>query len=474
MAEVQAKKPATLDDVMNAVGNIASKQSNLEKEIGEIKEKAAAPVFPSGFNPAHVFHATSGPVGRDSAGYSILKAAGLSMGILPAEQCKEEVAISNKLREIYVKKGYEPHRANSIIVPHSSRDLPPDAQEFGAEIRQKMAASAGNGPDPDEIAWMARKGYIQKTMGTTNDTLGGTLIGYATLGELVDLQRNREVFSRAGASQVTLPANARMAFPKQTGGCTAYWVGEGAAITASDAATGILDLVGKKLGVLVKLNNELIRYASPTSEAMIRNDIARQSALKADAAMIDGTGGTQIKGLLTYPSASSWTQGQDSLLTYSVTSNTLQPQDAVGMVGILPDEVQDQDDIKFVMRNDLWAKVAGRRADAVSGSDGKGPFVYNITRGIQERLQKQFGGYEVIGSSQTPYNRGGSSNQTCVFGGYFPDWIIARFGVMEFLASNTGDTALTNDQTWLRGIQILDAGPRHAASFVLADAITVQ
>lgn len=46
-------------------------------------------------------------------------------------------------------------------------------------------------------------------------------------------------------------------------------------------------------------------------------------------------------------------------------------------------------------------------------------------------------------------------------------------GVMEFLASGHGDTALANDQTFLRGIQHLDAGPRHQASFVLCDQLLV-
>ncbi len=57
--------------------------------------------------------------------------------------------------------------------------------------------------------------------------------------------------------------------------------------------------------------------------------------------------------------------------------------------------------------------------------------------------------------------------------GYFPDWIVARMGVMEFLASGLGDTALQNDMTYLRGIQHIDAGPRHAASFVLCDQLLV-
>ena len=55
--------------------------------------------------------------------------------------------------------------------------------------------------------------------------------------------------------------------------------------------------------------------------------------------------------------------------------------------------------------------------------------------------------------------------------GHFPDWIVARLGVMEFLASGHGDTALANDQTFLRGIQHIDAGPRNPASFVLCDQL---
>ncbi|QEL14729.1 hypothetical protein [Limnoglobus roseus] len=57
--------------------------------------------------------------------------------------------------------------------------------------------------------------------------------------------------------------------------------------------------------------------------------------------------------------------------------------------------------------------------------------------------------------------------------GHYPDWIIARLGVMEFLASGHGDTALQNDMTYLRGIQHIDAGPRNQASFILCDQLLV-
>ena len=69
--------------------------------------------------------------------------------------------------------------------------------------------------------------------------------------------------------------------------------------------------------------------------------------------------------------------------------------------------------------------------------------------------------------------KGAASNLTYILLGYFPDWIVARLGVMEFLACGLGDTALQNDQTYLRGIQHIDAGPRNAASFVLCDQLVV-
>jgi hypothetical protein len=85
-------------------------------------------------------------------------------------------------------------------------------------------------------------------------------------------------------------------------------------------------------------------------------------------------------------------------------------------------------------------------------------------------------GTRVVRSSQVSATRakGAASDLTYILLGYFPDWVVARMGVMEFLASGLGDTALQNDMTYLRGIQHIDAGPRQAASFVLCDTLVVS
>jgi HK97 family phage major capsid protein len=414
--------------------------------------------------------AASGPIGRDSAGYSVLKAAAFALGYLGPEQCKEELHVHQQLRELYQGYGFVPHCGHqAFLVPLATDHLPafePRGLKLKAEIRQRMTAEAHR-YDPDEAAWIAhRAGLRTKALGTINDLAGGTLVGFPALGELIELQRNLEVFAAAGAQEIALPPNGRLQFPKQTAGATAYWVGEAASITESQPATGSLDLQAKKLGVLVRLNNELLRFASPSAEGLVRLDMARQAALKADLAMLEGIGGTQIKGLLTYPDIIT-----HAATTAGVNGDTFQPEDVALMESKLPDAVVGP--TAWVMRKQMFAALVNRRADAVAAADAKGPFVFHPTRSAAEPPPPEIYGTKVVRSAQVSNTRtkGSGSDLTYVLLGYFPDWVVARLGVMEFLASGLGETALVNDQTVLRGIQHLDAGPRHGASFVLCDQL---
>jgi HK97 family phage major capsid protein len=415
---------------------------------------------------------TSGAVGRDSAGYSVLKAAAFALGYIGPDQAKEEVHVHQQLRELYQSYGFAPHCGHqAFLVPLASEHLPafePRGEKIRAEVRAKMIVDAAKF-DPEEAAWLLRRtGVKTKSLGTISDIAGGSLVGFPALGELIELQRNLEVFANAGAQEIALPPNGRIQFPKQTGGSTAYWVGESTSVTESQPSTGSLDLQAKKLGVLVRLNNELLRFASPSAEGLIRLDMARSAALKSDLAMLEGTGGTQIKGLLTYPDI-----GTHTAKTTGADGDTFEPEDVALMESKLPDAVAGP--TAWVMRKQMFAALTNRRADAVSAADHKGPFVFHPTRTAGDPPPMELFGTRVVRSSQVSNARekGDGSDLTYILLGYFPDWVTARLGVMEFLASGLGETALVNDQTVLRGIQHLDAGPRHAASFVICDTLVV-
>jgi HK97 family phage major capsid protein len=413
---------------------------------------------------------TAGPVGRDSAGYSVLKAAAFALGYVGADQAKEEVHTHRQLLDLYAGYGFMPHHGqHSFLVPLASAHLPsfePHGQRLRTELHQKMKAQLDK-YDPDEADWLTcRAGFRTKALGTVDDAAGGSFVPLPMLGELIDLQRNLEAMAAAGSREIALPPNGRIQFPKLTGGSTAYWVGEATAITESTPATGNLDLQAKKLGVLVKLNNELLRFASPSAEGLIRYDMARAAALKADLAMLEGTGGTQIKGLITYAGITTHTAS-----TTGANGDTFQPADVAAMEAKLPDSVDAPS--AWVMRKVMYAALMNRRADAVSANDAKGGFLFRNAPMTATNPPAELAGTRVVRSSQVAANRvkGSGTDLTYVVLGSFPDWIVARMGVMEFLASGHGDTALANDQTVLRGIQHIDAGPRHAASFVLCDQL---
>jgi HK97 family phage major capsid protein len=445
---------------------VTTEKSSTRDALVEYLERTAGPV------ERRVPWATTGPIGRDSAGYSVLKAAAFALGYLGADQAKEEVQTHQRLRDLYQGYGFVPHcGAQAFLVPLATAHLPafePRGQQLKAELRAKMCAGSEQF-DLEEARWLARRtGWHTKALGTISDSAGGSLVGFPALGELIELQRNLEAFSSAGAQEIALPPNGRLQFPKQTGGSTAYWVGEAASITESQPATGSLDLQAKKLGVLVKLNNELLRFASPSAEALVRLDMARSAALKADLAMLEGTGGTQIKGLLTYSDINS-----HSASSPGTDGDTFEPEDVALMEATLPDAVVGPS--AWIMRKQMFAALMNRRADAVTAADGQGPFVFHPTRSGAEPPPMELYGTKVVRSSQVSNTRtnGSGTDLTYILLGYFPDWVIARLGVMEFLASGLGDSALVNDQTVLRGIQHIDAGPRHAASFVVCDKLVI-
>src|ERR1700722_527273 len=122
--------------------------------------------------------------GRDSAGYSILKAVKFCTGRASKLQAKEELHIHEQLRDLYEELGYtREHGDLGFMMPFATEHIPDagikrggnavDGGKLRQEIRQKMAATI-HGFDPYEAASYARKvapsWNMQKAMGTVPDT----------------------------------------------------------------------------------------------------------------------------------------------------------------------------------------------------------------------------------------------------------------------------------------------------------------
>ncbi len=421
-------------------------------------------------------HVTSGKLGERP--YSFLKAVGLFKGWINEDEAKEESHYAKELETVYRNDGFRKAHANGLLVPICTAYLPvysDHAAKLQAEIRQKMYLDPRM-HDPSEISWFAKKYNVPmtKAMGTLSDTAGGSWVPPPMFGEFIDLQRNAEAWSNAGATQVALPSNNTIQYPKLTGASTAYYKGEQVLLTESQQKSGDLELSGKKLTVLVKTNNELFRFNAVGAESVMRNDMALQSAQKFDQAQFNGTGGTMPLGFDNYPAYDTdefWTQGDDRILSYEASDpqtngDYFQPQDYTRMASKLPTIVTST---AFIQKRTLWGFTSTRRADATTSGDEKGTFVNWWSMVEWNGVQREtVNGQPIIMSENVPGNevKGGSgATLTEIICGAFRDWFIARLGVMELVPNMYATDAYTYDQTWLRAIQFNDAGPRHLASF---------
>lgn len=424
-------------------------------------------------------HGTSGPLGDRP--YSFLRAIAAKRGLISPDQAKYEFYVSDELRKSYNQTQVGQHFGfNSFLAPNGVDFLccENDREDrLVGELRQKFLRDRETFVDPDEVGYLRKSLTVQKALGTNVDTAGGPLVGFPAMGELVDMQRNLETFSNAGATQVPLGPNGQMFFPKLISGATAYFVPENPAtgLSTSQPTTGSLALMAKTLAVRVPLSNQLLKFNLVSAEAMVRTDMARVAALKADSSMFAGVGGNEIKGLLTYDTQSTWSSGTDKLVATTATTtggngDTLNSIDLYKMIGSLPDMIADN--LTWVVKKSYWwNRIATARAGG--STTGDGPYLLSIIRSIEDGVTSgRFLGNRLLLTSQVPNRtKGSGTTLTCVILGYFPDWLIGRAGVVEMDMNPYGDTAWANIQTEIRLVQYIDAGPRHAASFGVCDSL---
>lgn len=260
-----------------------------------------------------------------------------------------------------------------------------------------------------------------------------------------------------------------MVYPRQTAASLTFWVGENQQITSSDIGTGEVTLQAKKLAVLIKAPNELIRFASPAAEALFRDDMTKSLALGLDRAGLDGLGGDHRPRGLLYMQ---FVQRVNSNLP-GANGDKLYGPDIYRMIAAV--EEANAEFEGFVMRPKTLYKYYQLRADAVAQGDGQGPFLFNLIREAGSDTPAMLGGFPVTKSTNVPQDlsKGSASNLTCIYGGMWSDMLIGMFGAIEFAATAVGDTPFQNDQTWVRGILSADIAVRHEAAFVIMPNLDV-
>jgi HK97 family phage major capsid protein len=127
-----------------------------------------------------------------------------------------------------------------------------------------------------------------RAMNTQNDTQGGYLVENKMFSFIETLENSMVVKALGAVMLRDLVGD--LSIPKQTGGATAYWIGETEDITESTPAVGQVALRPKGLGAYTDITRKMMLQSSIDMENFIRGDLALRLALAIDLAALSGSG----------------------------------------------------------------------------------------------------------------------------------------------------------------------------------------
>ncbi len=118
-------------------------------------------------------------------------------------------------------------------------------------------------------------------------------------GSFIEMLRNRTTIMRLGTTMGGLVGNVEI--PKQTGGATAYWLGEDDDAQEGTPSIGQLELSPKTVGAYTDITRRLLMQSTPDAEGLVRRDLTNAIAQAIDKAGYYGPGtGNQPRGIKNY------------------------------------------------------------------------------------------------------------------------------------------------------------------------------
>lgn len=118
---------------------------------------------------------------------------------------------------------------------------------------------------------------------------GGFIVPPDYINEIIELLRPTAVVRAAGPRVMPMPRGT-MTIPAQSSAASASYGSETGSIATSQP--GLSDIVAtyKKMTAMVPISNDLLRYADPAADALVRDDLVKVTALREDLAFLTGDG----------------------------------------------------------------------------------------------------------------------------------------------------------------------------------------
>ena len=297
----------------------------------------------------------------------------------------------------------------------------------------------------------------EKAMSQGVDPSGGYIVPEDAITTVIEALKANVIAYDLGARDLAA-TGVPVTIPKLTTSATGYWVSENSTITASDLGFEQINMTPRTVAGRVILSNLLLETSTPTADTIIEQDLASQLGLALDLGILNGSSG----GGAGEPVGIMQTAGVGTVIT------TIPDADTPPTVPVMM-EFMDELDTANALKGRLgWAihptmlnQVRQMTVDYTSAT-GIPLTPMNTAEGFGTTLF----GYPFKTSTQmaTPTTGTGTWTRSVLFGNW-DDVMIARWGGLRLLASDTSDDAFSKDQTHIRATLRCDVALRHPESF---------
>ena len=295
-----------------------------------------------------------------------------------------------------------------------------------------------------------------KAMSQSTDTAGGFIVPEEAITRVIEKLKSRVVAYELGAMDMAA-TGVPLVLPRVSTAATAYWVAENSTITASDVAFEQLSLTPKTAAGRVVLSNLLLETSNPAADTIIEEDLASQLGLAVDSAALIGGGTGEPVGIIS-------TTGVGDVAS-TVTSS------AITSLGSLLEFLDDlstnnayRGRLGWAIHPMILSYIRSMTVDYDSGTQ-----IPLTAQASPEGFQSSILGHPYAMSTQLGTPSSSSGTNSMIFGNW-EDLMIARWGGLRLLASNTSDDAFSKDQMHIRGTIRVDVGLRHVESFSYASS----
>jgi HK97 family phage major capsid protein len=368
--------------------------------------------YESGYTPLAQLTDLSVKEQKDVSGFSLLRAVSLLANGQPLDGVEREVSAMGADEAKIC--GIESSRGNAIMVPSM---------------------------------------LMRATAASTTATAGGEFVPSVTSANVIDTLRNQIVIGRIGGRILTgLAGNLKL--PKITTSPSGSSATEVGTLSNATIVTAELELSPHRIGATIPYSNQLFLQSSPDVDALLRDQLIKACALRADYLMLngDGTSDGQWYGILNYSGVGSVASGDNG--------KAVALADIVGLETEVAADNADVGNLRYL------TSARGR------GILKQTPRVASTDSIMLWGNDNMMNGYQAEVSNQVPSNvtKGTeTSNTTSIV---FGDWnkaILGFFGGQEVVVDPY--TLAKNAQTQITVNMFADGDLEHAEAFAVMDGV---